>query len=71
MTKAKKADYQTKTLEELSTDLVTKKTELSNAQLALLSGELANTRQIDNLKREIARILTAVNQMEIEEMEEK
>ncbi len=64
----KDQDYATMSLEQLSEELISKKTELSNSKLALLRGELSNTGQISRLKKQIAKILTIVNQMEIEEM---
>ena len=70
MVKAKK-DYTKMSLEELSELLVEAQDQLKQAKLSKLNDELANPARIKALRREIARIQTAINALIIRESEEE
>ena len=59
------------TIEDLSKALVDKTVELKQAKTSLASGNLINTSKMAELKREIARINTAINKLNVVDMEEK
>lgn len=54
-----------KTVKELREDLKTKVKDLNEAKRGLASGELANPRIIRTLRREIARLNTAIRADEL------
>lgn len=54
-----------KTIEQLRADLEIKRTDLLSAKRGLAAGELANPRAITALRKEIARILTAIRAAEL------
>lgn len=60
-----------KTTEELQSELETKRTDLLAAKRGLAAGDLANPRAITGLRKEIARILTAIRAAEIDAKESK
>lgn len=55
-------DLRSKTADELNTTLIEKQREYVEAKRANAAGELANPRQINNLRREIARIKTVIGE---------
>ena len=55
----------TKTSEELNTELKNKKSELFNLRFQLATGQLENTATITECKRDIARVLTVLQQREL------
>ncbi len=63
--------YNGMTIEDLSKALVDKTVELKQAKTSLASGNLINTSKMAELKREIARINTAINKLNVVDMEEK
>ena len=63
--------YNGMTIEDLSKALVDKTVELKQAITSLASGNLINTSKMAELKREIARINTAINKLNVVDMEEK
>ena len=58
-----------KTVEELREDLKTKVKDLNEAKRGLASGELVNPRIIRTLRREIARLNTAIRADELSRKE--
>jgi ribosomal protein L29 len=60
-----------KTIEQLRTELTTKRDDLLSARRGHAAGELANPRVLTSTKKEIARLLTAIRAAEISEMESK
>jgi len=60
-----------KTLEQLRTELATKRDDLLAARRGHAAGELANPRVLTSTKKEIARLLTAIRAAEISEKESK
>jgi len=61
MAKAKKIDVTEKSIEALKEDLKAKRDDIFKARLDLSKGSLKNTSSISNMKKEVARILTAMN----------
>jgi large subunit ribosomal protein L29 len=68
-TKAK--DLQTKSAEELNKLLVEKRADLLEKRRALKAGELTNPSSIKQIRREIAAVLTLLNQQPSATKEEK
>jgi ribosomal protein L29 len=60
-----------KTIEQLRTELTTKRDDLLSARRGHAAGELANPRVLTSTKKEIARLLTAIRAAEISEKESK
>jgi ribosomal protein L29 len=60
-----------KTLEQLHTELASKRADLLTARRGHAAGELANPRVLTSTKKEIARLLTAIRAAEISEKESK
>ncbi|HEU5122213.1 MAG TPA: 50S ribosomal protein L29 [Candidatus Saccharimonadales bacterium] len=60
-----------KTLEQLKEDLATKQRDLLEAKRSNAAGELVNPRVITSTKKDIARLLTAINAAEREQKESK
>ncbi len=58
-----------KTLEQLQTELATKRADLLAARRGHAMGELANPRVLTSTKKEIARLLTAIRAAENAEKE--
>ena len=50
----------TKNLEQLQIDLKDKRNELADLEIKKRSGAVKNTKQISALKKDIARVLTAI-----------
>jgi len=67
---AKKAE-EVKTLEQLHSEVATKRTELLEARRGNAAGELANPRVLTSTRKEIARLLTAIRAAELSEKESK
>ncbi len=66
-----KQDYTKMSLEELSELLVDGQTQLKQAKISKINNDLANPARIKALRREIARIQTAINALIINESEEE
>jgi large subunit ribosomal protein L29 len=58
----KAEDLRTKTVDELSTQLVQLKKEAFNLRFQKASGQLENTVRVRQVRRDIARVLTFLNQ---------
>ena len=56
-----------KTMAELDTDLKAKKSELFNLRFQLATGQLQNTAAINECRKGIARVKTAMRQHELSE----
>jgi large subunit ribosomal protein L29 len=54
-----------KTIEELNSDLASKKGELFNLRFQLATGQLQNTSLINECRKDIARVKTAIRQHEL------
>ena len=54
-----------KTIEELNSDLVSKKGELFNLRFQLATGQLQNTSLINECRKDIARVKTVIRQREL------
>ncbi len=67
MAKKTEKSYQEMNLSELSEALVNTTTALKQSKISLAAGNLTNTNKISALKKEIARINTAINHLEEEE----
>lgn len=67
---AKQAE-EVKTLDQLHEELATKRKDLREATRAHVAGELANPRVKTTLRKDIARLLTAINAVEDEQEESK
>lgn len=67
----KKQDIKGMTNDELNTKLSELKSELFNLRFSLTTGNLANNMQIQNCKRNIARIKTILREREIKASEAK
>ena len=67
----KKQDIKGMTNDELNTKLAELKSELFNLRFSLTTGNLANNMQIQNCKRNIARIKTILREREIKASEAK
>lgn len=70
MTKAK-IDYTNMSLEQLSEALVEAKSQLDQAKVSRRTNDLANPARLRALRKEIARIMTAINALIINESEEE
>lgn len=66
-----KQDYTKMSLEELSELLVDGQNQLKQAKMSKINNDLANPARIKALRREIARIQTAINALIINESEEE
>ena len=64
MNRKELAELMDKTVQELDTDLKDKKNELFNLRFKLATGQLENTAQIQECKRDIARVKTIMRQRE-------
>lgn len=71
MAKAVKKATEVKSVDELRSQLETKRADLLAAKRGLAAGELANPRVITATRKEIARLLTAIRAAEIGEKESK
>ena len=60
----KMAKAEVKTLDDLQKDLQTKRQDLIEAKRSLAAGELVNPRILTATRKEIARLLTAINAAE-------
>ncbi len=60
--KSPKEAQTVKSSEELQKDLATKRQDLVEAKRSLAAGELSNTNVISGTKKEIARLMTEINQ---------
>ena len=69
MAKAK-IDYTNMSLEQLSEALVEAKSQLDQAKVSRRANDLANPARLRALRKEIARIMTAINALIINESEE-
>ncbi len=69
--KVSKKEVEVKTLETLRTDLVTKKNDHLDAKRSHAAGELINPRAITVLRKEIARLNTAIRAAELAELKER
>jgi large subunit ribosomal protein L29 len=58
----KAEDLRTKTVDELGTQLVQLKKEAFNLRFQKASGQLENTVRVRQVRRDIARVLTFLNQ---------
>jgi len=58
----KAEDLRTKTVDELRTQLVQLKKEAFNLRFQKASGQLENTVRVRQVRRDIARVLTVLNQ---------
>ncbi|HWL21815.1 MAG TPA: 50S ribosomal protein L29 [Bradyrhizobium sp.] len=58
----KAADVRAKTPDELTTELVALKKEQFNLRFQRASGQLENTARVRQVRRDIARIKTVINQ---------
>ena len=70
MAKAK-IDYTNMSLEQLSEALVETKSQLDQAKVSRRANDLANPARLRALRKEIARIMTAINALIINETEEE
>ena len=68
-TKSTKAAVEVKSLEQLTTELATKKTDLLEAKRGHRAGELVNPRVITLTRKEIARLNTAIRAEQLKEGE--
>jgi large subunit ribosomal protein L29 len=66
---AKKAD-EVKTIEQLQADLATKLQDQLDAKKSHAAGELVNPRVLTSLRKEIARLHTAIRAAELAEQKE-
>lgn len=67
---AKKAEV-VKTIDQLREELVTKQTDLLDARRGHAAGELANPRAITALRKDVARLSTAIRANELSSKENK
>lgn len=65
----KKAD-EVKTIDQLKTDLQTKLTDQLEAKRSHASGELVNPRVITSIRKDIARLHTAIRAVELASLKE-
>lgn len=65
-----KQNYREMSLEQLSETLVEVKSQLEQAKISKINNDLANPARIRALRREIARIQTAISDLIINESEE-
>jgi len=63
---AKKADS-AKTIEDLRAELVTKQQDLNDSRRSHKAGELVNPRVLGQIRKEIARLKTAIRAAELKE----
>jgi len=61
MTKKQKENYQSLSLNDLQKKLIETKNKLIELKFELNAGKVKNIREIRRLKKEVARILTAIN----------
>ena len=61
---AKKADV-VKTIDELRAELATKQQDLNDSRRSHKAGELVNPRVLGQIRKEIARLLTAIRAQEL------
>jgi large subunit ribosomal protein L29 len=61
MTKKQKENYQNLSLNDLQKKLIETKNKLIELKFELNAGKVKNIREIRRLKKEVARILTAIN----------
>jgi len=54
-----------KTVEQLKTELAEKKQDMLDSRKSLIAGEMVNPRAIRTLRKDIARLLTAIREDEI------
>jgi large subunit ribosomal protein L29 len=54
-----------KTVEQLITELAEKKQDMLDSRKSLIAGEMVNPRAIRTLRKDIARLLTAIREDEI------
>lgn len=66
-----KTNYTTMSLEQLSEALVEAKSQLDQAKISRRANDLANSARLRALRKEIARIMTAINALIINESEEE
>lgn len=71
MAKTEKVDFNKLKLEELTQVLVDKKHDLYAAQKSLIDNSLTNPSRINKIRKDIARINTAINHKLINQAEEK
>lgn len=62
--KSPKKATEAKNIEALQSELATKRQDLLEAQRGHAAGELANPRVLSATRKEIARLLTAINSLE-------
>ena len=67
---AKKADV-VKTIDELRAELATKQQDLNDSRRSHKAGELVNPRVLGQIRKEIARLLTAIRAQELAAEQEK
>lgn len=67
---AKKEATVIKTVDELRTDLTAKQRDLLDAKRGHAAGELANPRAITSLRKDIARLHTAIRAGELQQVKE-
>ncbi len=60
-------DLKTKTVKELTKMVMDKKTEMGKKKVEMFSGREKNLRFFNNLRREVAQIMTIVKEKEIVE----
>ena len=63
---AKKADVE-KTIDELRAELATKQQDLNDSRRSHKAGELVNPRVLGQIRKEIARLHTAIRTAELKE----
>ena len=63
---AKKADV-VKTIDELRAELATKQQDLNDSRRSHKAGELVNPRVLGQIRKEIARLYTAIHAAELKE----
>lgn len=56
--------------DELVTKLSELKTELFNLRFSHATGQLANPKQLENVKRDIARVMTVMRERELKKQQE-
>lgn len=64
-TKDFKKGLKTKSEEELKTMLIERRRKLQSLKFDLIAGKVKNVKQIKNIKKDIARILTILNSKKI------
>lgn len=69
-TKVTKKAVEVKSLEQLRTDLAAKQQDMLDSRKSHRAGELVNPRVLGTLRKEIARLLTAIRAEELKEQKE-